>query len=126
MKDVEFIYPYTIVEENGFYGIADCHGNLVVSCIMDEVSNEKYGETGLEQWTDYHCVIIVKDGKFGFFTDCGKFIEPAYESYCVDPCGGSIHVKTDEGFGVFEAPKYVFEKLSAELSLLAEQYPDDL
>lgn len=39
MKDVELIYPYTIVEEDGLYGITDRNGNLMVPCVMDEITN---------------------------------------------------------------------------------------
>lgn len=125
MKDVELIYPYTIVEEDGLYGITDRNGNLKVPCVMDEISNYKDDEIGLGTWEDFYCVVICKDGKYGFFTANGKFIEPAYEEYAIDPCGGSIHVKTDEGYGVFESPKYVFEPLLAQYSLLTEIYGED-
>lgn len=125
MKDVELIYPYTIVEEDGLYGITDRNGNLKVPCVMDEIINGKDDEVGLSYWMDFNSVVICKDGKYGFFTANGKFIEPVYEDYAIDPCGGSIHVKTDEGYGVFKSPKYVFEPLLAEYSLLTEIYGED-
>lgn len=125
MKDVELIFPYTIVEEDGFYGITDNKGNLIVPCVMDEISNDKEDEVGLSTWSDFKCVLVVKDGKYGFFTSNGKLIEPAYEEYAIDPCGGDIHVKTDEGYGVFEPPKYVFVPLPAQYSLLTEISPED-
>ncbi len=120
MTNVESIFPYTIVEENGLYGITDNRGTLVVPCIMDDIFNEKNDDFGLENWIDYNCVIISKNGKFGFFTDSGKYIEPAYDEYAVDPCGGDIHVKTEDGYGVFTSPDYVFEELLPEYSLLEE------
>ena len=39
MINVEPIYPYTIVEENGLYGITDNQGNLVVPYVMDYICN---------------------------------------------------------------------------------------
>ena len=79
MKDVELIYPYTIVEEDGLYGITDRNGNLMVPCVMDEITNGKEDEVGLSYWMDFNSVVICKDGKYGFFTANGKFIEPVYE-----------------------------------------------
>ena len=105
MINIESIWPYTIVKnEDGFYGITDNAGNLIVPCIMDEISNSKDDEIGLDHWTDFFCVLIIKNSKYGFFTKNGKFIEPAYENYTVDPCGGDIHVKTNNGYGVLSAP----------------------
>lgn len=120
MKKVESIYPYTIVEEGGFYGITDNKGNLVVPCVMDVISNEEDEEVGLTSWGDYSCVILYKDGIFGFFTNNGKFIEPAYNNYAVDPSGNDIYVETDEGYGVLRFPDYTFEEIAAEDSLLGE------
>ena len=88
MIEVEYISPYTIVKKNDLYGIVDRTGNLVVPCVMDEIVNDKNEEIGLSTWDDFFCVIIVKDGKYGFFTNNGNFIEPAYENYAIDPCGG--------------------------------------
>lgn len=81
MRNVESIYPYAIVEENGLYGITDRDGNFVVPYTMDEITNSKDEDTGLECWGDYFCVPVIKDGKYGFFTCNGKFIEPAYDFY---------------------------------------------
>ena len=121
MTNIESIWPYTIVKnEDGFYGITDNAGNLIVPCIMDEISNPKYDEIGLELWTDYFCVLLIKNGKYGFFTTNGKFIEPAYDNYTVDPCKGDIHVNTDKGYGVLASPEYIFEEESEENSLLTE------
>lgn len=47
MINVEPISPYTIVEENGLYGITDNQGNLVVPCVMDYICNEIDEEVGL-------------------------------------------------------------------------------
>jgi hypothetical protein len=125
MIKVEFIYPYTIVKENDLYGITDNIGNLVVPCIMDNIDNNKDDDIGLGNWVDFSCVPIVKSGKYGFFTRNGKFIEPVYEAYVIDPCGGNIHVKTDDGYGVFASPEYIFEEIPAQYSLYAEIYPED-
>ena len=109
MINVESIWPYNIVKnEDGFYGITDNAGKLIVPCIMDEISNSKDDEIGLDYWTDFFCVLLIKNCKYGFFTKNGKFIEPAYENYTVDPCGGDIHVKTNNGYGVLSAPDYIF------------------
>ena len=125
MTIIESIWPYNIViNEDGFYGITDKAGNLVVPCIMDDIFNSK-GELGESLWGDFYCVLLVKDGKYGFFTRSGKFIEPAYEDYTVDPCGGDIHVKTDKGYGVFTAPKYIFEEELPQYSLLVEIYGEE-
>lgn len=127
MINIESIWPYTIVKnEDGFYGITDNAGNLIVPCIMDEISNSKDDEIGLDHWTDFFCVLIIKNSKYGFFTKNGKFIEPAYENYTVDPCGGDIHVKTKNGYGVLSAPDYIFEEESVQCSLLAEILGEDL
>ena len=124
MRNVESIYPYTIVEENGLYGIADKGGNLIVPCFMDEITNSKDEETGIDCWDDFFCVPVIKDGKYGFFTSNGKFIEPSYENFALDPFGGDIHVKTEDGFAVFAAPGYVFEEIPLAHSLFADLYPD--
>ena len=130
MIEVEYISPYTIVKKNDLYGIVDRTGNLVVPCVMDEIVNDKDEEVGLETWADFFCVIIVKDGEYGFFTNNGKLIEPAYEFYAIDPCGGDIHVKTDKGYGMFASPDYLFEEIPVQYSLLEEldldNFDDDL
>ena len=119
MTNIESIWPFTIVKnEEGFYGITDNSGNLIVPCIMDEISNTKDDEIGLELWTDYFCVHLIKNGKYGFFTTNGKFIEPEYDNYTVDPCGGDIHVKKDKCYGVLATPEYIFEEESEQNSLL--------
>lgn len=123
MINVEPISPYTIVEENGLYGITDNQGNIVVPCVMDEISNDKDDEVGMETWLDFSCVIIRKNEKYGFFTTNGKFIEPAYDTYAIDPCGNDIHVRTEDGYGVFASPEYVFEKVHPQCSLLEEIEP---
>jgi hypothetical protein len=92
---------------------------------MDEIVNKKNEEIGLSTWNDFFCVIIVKDGKYGFFTNNGKFIEPAYENYAIDPCGGNIHIRTDNGYGVFASPDYIFEEIPAIYSLFSEMGDDD-
>ena len=121
MINIESIWPYAIVKnEDGFYGITDNAGNLIVPCIMDEISNTKDDEIGLELWTDFFCVRLLKNGKYGFFTANGKFIEPAYENYAVDPCGGAIHVRTNNGYGVLAAPEYIFKEVPEQNSLLVE------
>lgn len=125
MINVEFIYPYTIVEENDKYGIIDNTGKFVVPCVMDEIVNTKDDEIGLELWNDFFCVLVVKDGKNGFFTSNGKFIEPVYDTFTVDCCGGDIHVKTEKGYGVLASPEYTFEEIPFECSLLSEIYPED-
>ena len=121
MTIIESIWSYNIVKnEDGFYGITDNAGNLVVPCIMDLIVNSKDDEIGLELWTDFSCVELFKNGKYGFFTINGRYIEPAYDAYTVDPCGCDIHVKTDKGYGVFTAPKYIFEEVPEQQSFLAE------
>ena len=125
MINVEYIFPYTIVKENDFYGITDNTDKLVVPCIMDYIDNMKDDKIGLELWSDYSCVVVRKNEKYGFFTTNGKFIEPAYEDWTVDPFERDIHVKTNDGFGVFEAPKYLFREIPAESSLLFDKYLDD-
>jgi hypothetical protein len=92
---------------------------------MDEIVNDKNEEIGLSTWDDFFCVIIVKDGKYGFFTNNGKFIEPAYENYAIDPCGGNIHIRKDNGYGVFASPDYIFEEIPAIYSLFSEMGDDD-
>ena len=124
MIKIEQISPYTIVSDDKGYGIVDGKGNVVVPCEMDDIVNATDEATGLELWTDYCCVYVVKDGLVGFFTDNGKFIEPVYHNYTVDPCGGDIYVETEDGFGVFRAPEYVFEEIDEEESLLVGDYED--
>ena len=92
---------------------------------MDLIVNSKDDEIGLELWTDFSCVELFKDGKYGFFTINGQYIVPAYDAYAVDPCGGDIHVKTDKGYGVFTAPKYIFEEEFPQYSLLVEIYGEE-
>ena len=124
MTEIEQIFPYTIVSDGKGYGIVDAKGNIVVPCEMDDIVNANYEDTGLELWTDYCCVFVVKNGMVGFFTDNGKFIEPVYHNYTVDPCGGDIYVETEDGFGVFRSPEYVFEEIDEEESLLVGNYED--
>lgn len=89
------------------------------------ISNNKNDEIGTETWTDFFCVIVRKSGKFGFFTKNGKLIDPIYEAYAIDPCGGEIHVKTNDGYGVLSSPEYFFEELPFEYSLFSEMFPID-
>lgn len=126
MENVESIYPYTIVKEDEFYGIADNKGNIVVPCVMDDILNFSVDEAGTEYWEDFSCVVLRKDFKYGFFTSNGTFIEPAYDFYALDPFSEDIHVSTNEGYGIFAAPEYVYEALTAEDSLLSTTAFDDL
>lgn len=125
MKTVETIYPYAIIEENGYYGIVDKSGNIVIPCVMDDICNTIDEEIGLELWKDYYCVCIIKDGKYGFFTNNGKFIEPEFERFTIDPCGGDIHVKTESGFGVLASPEYILEEIPIHYSLLSDEFEED-
>lgn len=125
MIEVEKILPYTIVSYDNKYGIVDNKGNIVVPCEMDDIQNISDEEIGLELWEDYNCVYLVRDGLLGFFTDNGKYIEPAYLNYTVDPCGGDIHVETLDGYGVLRYPKYILEEIPAESSLLNEIAEDE-
>ena len=119
MIEIEKIFPYTIVSnDDSKYGIVDNKGNIVVPFEMDDIVNISDEEIGLEMWEDYNCVCLVRDGMLGFFTNNGKYIEPAYLNYTVDPCGGDIHVETLEGYGILRAPKYILEEISEESSLL--------
>ena len=105
MIEIEQIFPYTIVSYDNKYGIVDNKGNIVVPCEMDDIENISDEEIGLELWEDYNCVCLIRDGLFGFFTNNGKYIEPAYLNYAVDPCGGDIHVETLDGYGVLGYPR---------------------
>ena len=125
MNEIEQIFPYTIVSDETGYGILDNKGNVVVPCEMDDIVNATDQETGLELWTDYNCVCLVRDGLLGFFTNNGKYIEPAYLNYTVDPCGGDIHVETLDGYGVLRSPEYSLEEISMESSLLNDIAEDD-
>ena len=125
MIEVEKIFPYTIVSYDNKYGIVDNKGNIVVPCEMDDIENISDEEIGLELWEDYNFVYLVRDGLLGFFTDNGKYIEPAYLNYTVDPCGGDIHVETLDGYGVLRYPKYILEEIPAESSLLNEIAEDE-
>ena len=126
MIEIEKIFPYTIVSnDDSKYGIVDNKGNIVVPFEMDDIVNISDEEIGLELWDDYNCVCLVRDGMLGFFTNNGKYIEPAYLNYTVDPCGGDIHVETLEGYGILRAPKYILEEISEESSLLSEIAEDE-
>ena len=126
MIEIEKIFPYTIVSnDDSKYGIVDNKGNIVVPFEMDDIVNISDEEIGLEMWEDYNCVCLVRDGMLGFFTNNGKYIEPAYLNYTVDPCGGDIHVETLEGYGILRAPKYILEEISEESSLLSEIAEDE-
>ena len=126
MIEIEKIFPYTIVaNDDSKYGIVDNKGNIVVPFEMDDIVNLSDEEIGLEMWEDYNCVCLVRDGMLGFFTNNGKYIEPAYLNYTVDPCGGDIHVETLEGYGILRAPKYILEEISEESSLLSEIAEDE-
>lgn len=126
MIEIEKIFPYTIVSnDDNKYGIVDNKGNIVVPFEMDDIVNISDEEIGLEMWEDYNCVCLVRDGMLGFFTNNGKYIEPAYLNYTVDPCGGDIHVETLEGYGILRAPKYILEEISVESSLLNEIAEDE-
>ena len=126
MIEIEKIFPYTIVaNDDSKYGIVDNKGNIVVPFEMDDIVNISDEEIGLELWDDYNCVYLVRDGLLGFFTNNGKYIEPAYLNYTVDPCGGDIHVETLDGYGVLRYPKYILEEIPAESSLLNEIAEDE-
>jgi hypothetical protein len=51
---MDFMFPYDIVVENGFYGMLngmkDRNGNFVVPCIMDMIHNIENDELGLSLW----------------------------------------------------------------------------
>ena len=126
MIEIEKIFPYTIVaNDDSKYGIVDNKGNIVVPFEMDDIVNISDEEIGLELWDDYNCVCLVRDRMLGFFTNNGKYIEPAYLNYTVDPCGGDIHVETLDGYGVLRYPKYILEEIPAESSLLNEIAEDE-
>ena len=125
MIEIEQIFPYTIVSYDNKYGIVDNKGNIVVPCEMDDIENISDEEIALEMWEDCNCVCLIRDGLFGFFTNNGKYIEPAYLNYAVDPCGGDIHVETLDGYGVLRSPKYILEEIPAESSLLNEIAEDE-
>ena len=126
MIEIEKIFPYTIVSnDDSMYGIVDNKGNIVVPFEMDDIVNISDEEIGLELWEDYNCVCLVRDGMLGFFTNNGKYIEPAYLNYTVDPCGGDIHVETLDGYGVLRYPKYILEEIPEESSLLNEIAEDE-
>ena len=126
MIEIEKIFPYTIVaNDDSKYGIVDNKGNIVVPFEMDDIVNISDEEIGLELWEDYNCVCLVRDGLLGFFTNNGKYIEPAYLNYTVDPYGGDIHVETLDGYGVLRYPKYILEEIPAESSLLNEIAEDE-
>ena len=126
MIEIEKIFPYTIVaNDDSKYGIVDNKGNIVVPFEMDDIVNISDEVIGLELWDDYNCVCLVRDGMLGFFTNNGKYIEPAYLNYTVDPCGGDIHVETLDGYGVLRYPKYILEEIPAESSLLNEIAEDE-
>ena len=68
MTQIESIWPYTIVKnEDGFYGIIDNAGSLIVPCIMDQIYNPQDDDFGLEMWVDVFCIGLIKNGKCGFF-----------------------------------------------------------
>ena len=126
MIEIEKIFPYTIVaNDDSKYGIVDNKGNIVVPFEMDDIVNISDEEIGLELWDDYNCVCLVRDGMLGFFTNNGKYIEPAYLNYTVDPCGGDIYVETLDGYGVLRYPKYILEEIPEESSLLNEIAEDE-
>ena len=114
MKNIETIFPYTIIEQDGLYGIVDDNGVIVVPCVMDDIQNIKHEERGLELWNDFSCVAVCKDDLYGFFTNKGKFIEPAYDTFTVDTCSGNIHVSIDDTYGVLISPEFVFPTLSID------------
>ena len=83
MIEIENIFPYTIVKGEDGFGIIDANKNVVVPCVMDNIIN-------------------------------GKYVEPKFISCDIFPFDeGEIHVKTEDGYGVFKSPEYIFEEISS-------------
>lgn len=116
---MNYLFPYDIVEEDGFYGLKDSNGNFVVPCIMDKIDNLEDDEIGLSLWNDYGCVYLYKDGKMGFYTSSGKCIFPEYDEGCASP-DHDIYVRKGDQFGILHSPDYQFHEIDAEESLLTE------
>lgn len=116
---MDYLFPYDIVEENGFYGLKDAKGNYIVPCIMDDIVNLEDEELGLSLWNDYGCVYLNKDNKIGFFTHSGKYIAPEFDEGTASP-DQDIYVRKEDQFGVFRYPNYEFEEIAPEDSLLTE------
>ena len=120
MIEIENIFPYTIVKGEDGFGIIDANKNVVVPCVMDNIINGKYDDYGLEDWEDFYCVRLIKDSFIGFFTSNGKYIEPKFISCDIFHFDeGEIHVKTEDGYGVFKSPEYIFEEISSTDSPLS-------
>jgi hypothetical protein len=123
---MDFLFPYDIVEENGFYGMKDCKGNFVVPCIMDMIHNLEDEELGLSLWADYGCVYLYKDDKIGFFTNSGKYIAPEYDEGMASP-DRDIYVRKGDQYAVFYSPDYEYRAIEGEDSILTEyELYDDL
>ena len=116
---MDLLFPYDIVEENGFYGLKDRNGNLVVPCIMDNIVNLEHEEFGLSLWNDYGCIYLYKDGKIGFFIQSGLYIAPIYDEGAASP-DHELYVRKGEQHGVYFGPAYEYRDIEAEYSILTE------
>ena len=123
---MNYLFPFDIVEENGFYGLKDANGNYVVPCIMDNIVNLEDEDIGLSLWNDYGCIYLYKGGKMGFYTSSGKCIAPEYDEASASP-DHDIYVRKGDQFGILRSPDYEFHEIDAELSILTESelYDED-
>lgn len=118
------IFPYEIIEENGFYGIKDNNGNILVPCIMDEICNMIDEQLGFSTWNDFGGVYLYKDGLTGFFTNDGYYIAPEYDEICISP-DQYKYVRKGEVYGVLPYPSYSYREINKEESLICAEECQD-
>ena len=112
----------TIIEELDCYlvvtldgekvGLGDEEGFFYTPCDMDAIHDCRDD--------DYSVFVLERDGKYGFFLDDSKYIEPTYDDCTMDE-NGDIHVKREGVYGIFKAPDYEYKEVSEEETLLACQ-----
>ena len=117
MKEIEKFYGYTLVEDNGKYGLMSADGKILVPCEMDNISgyeDEMVSEyDSLCLFTDFGYLILTKDDKYGFFFSKGDtYIAPEYDSWISDACMDCVYVQKGDLYGCIEAPDFKFKELT--------------
>lgn len=109
MNIIQSISPYTIVENNGLYGIQDDKGNWVVPCEMLLVLNRVSQELEVSIWDEIGIVELIKDHRIGFFAKNGTFIEPQFDDIAYED--GLMQVKKGDQYGIISFNDFDYQSI---------------
>lgn len=109
MNIIQAINPYTIVENNGLYGIQDDKGNWTVPCEMLLITNRVSQESGVSLWDEIGIVELIKDHRIGFFAKNGTFIEPQFDDIAYQD--GIMQVKKGNQYGIISFHDFAHQSI---------------